>query len=388
MRILVLFIFLLLCQQSTVNGQQNLSTSDACSRTVDCCPLSVDYYESQIRKADSLYKNYLPQTNFEEVKAAMEFFDSLRQSTVNSQRTTNFFHRIAYPQTVDRFPLSIDFKCAQTHYYHAVGLTEKDDVVAACEHYIIALEIMEDMMTNGKRLKTKGKDLCDSVTLRLCDSDEDYEKIRFIALIYIRLGQLFYNENYCNIAIIKYKNALKYIDLLGDNNYKASILKSLGNALQLSNKPKDALYYYNESLKINSSANNKLDIDKCLAQIMLDKGERNGAYVILKNNLDKIHNESVKYSYHFALGNMFYFDREYDSAIYYLEKSLDKSIITQKVAFTTKLSSIYDSLGNYEKRAYYDNLSSKLLINSTNKSIDKSKSVVYNKNVIKNRNYY
>ena len=35
------------------------------------------YYESQIRLADSLYKNYLPQYNFEEVKAAMEFFDSL-----------------------------------------------------------------------------------------------------------------------------------------------------------------------------------------------------------------------------------------------------------------------------------------------------------------------
>ena len=52
---------------------------------------SASYYESQIRKADSLYKNYLPQYNFEEVKAAMEFFDSLRQSktTDNGQQTTD-----------------------------------------------------------------------------------------------------------------------------------------------------------------------------------------------------------------------------------------------------------------------------------------------------------
>ena len=158
MRILVSFIFLLLCQHATANGQRNLCTSNACSKTVDSCLLSVDFHESQIRKADSLYKNYLPQTNFEEVKAAMEFFDSLRLSIVNSQRTTDFFHRIAYPQTVDRFPLYIDFKCAQTHYYHAVGLTEKDDVVAACEHYIIALEIMEDddfvkKLSNTKKYK-------------------------------------------------------------------------------------------------------------------------------------------------------------------------------------------------------------------------------------------
>ena len=70
------------------------SSATAYTRTVDCCPLTVDFYESQIRKADSLYKNYLPQSNFEEVKAAMEFFDSLRLTTDNSQQTTDIFHRI------------------------------------------------------------------------------------------------------------------------------------------------------------------------------------------------------------------------------------------------------------------------------------------------------
>ena len=98
--------------KTTVNGQQTsctvpepvegttfgTSTSSATSfpQTVDGCPLSVDYYESQIRKADSLYKNYLPQSNFDEVKAAMEFFDSLQLSktTDNRQRTTDFVHRI------------------------------------------------------------------------------------------------------------------------------------------------------------------------------------------------------------------------------------------------------------------------------------------------------
>ena len=113
MRILVILILLAFGyqrQQTTVNGQQILctvpepvegttlgaSTSSATAypRTVDCCPLSVDFYESQIRIADSLYKNYLPQSNFEEVKAAMEFFDSLRLSrtTDNSQQTTDFVY--------------------------------------------------------------------------------------------------------------------------------------------------------------------------------------------------------------------------------------------------------------------------------------------------------
>ena len=112
MRILVIFILLafgLQRQQTTVNGQQtsctvpepvegttlgaSTSSATAYPRTVDCCPLSVDFYESQIRKADSLYKNYLPQSNFEEVKAAMEFFDSLRLSktTDNSQQHNTYY---------------------------------------------------------------------------------------------------------------------------------------------------------------------------------------------------------------------------------------------------------------------------------------------------------
>ena len=177
MRILVVLILLAFgyqSQQTTVNGQQTSCTSDAYPRTVDCCPLSVDYYESQIRKADFLYKNYLPQSNFDEVKAAMEFFDSLRliKTTDNSQRTTDFFRRSktksctsdACSRTVDCCPLSVDFICAKAHYYHAVGLTEKDDIVGACEHYLIALEIMEPLeetsplwrlMTKGKRQKKK-----------------------------------------------------------------------------------------------------------------------------------------------------------------------------------------------------------------------------------------
>ena len=70
-----------------------LSDSATLRRLCDSVSLRpYDFYESQIRLADSLYKNYLPQYNFDEVKAAMEFFDSLRLTTDNSQQTTDFVH--------------------------------------------------------------------------------------------------------------------------------------------------------------------------------------------------------------------------------------------------------------------------------------------------------
>ena len=229
MRILVVFILLafgLQSQQTTVNGQQtsctvpepvegttlgaSTSSATAYSTTVDCCPLTVDYYENQIRLADSLYKNYLPQSNFEEVKAAMEFFDSYQPSAISGQRWRLFDKKADDGNRL--IAESRQLIAAKAHYYHAVGLTEKDDIVGACEHYLTALEIMEPLvetsplwrlMANDKRQQTKGKSLCDSASLRLCDSNkEDYEKIRFVALIYTRLGEVFYDVNFCDISII------------------------------------------------------------------------------------------------------------------------------------------------------------------------------------------
>ena len=146
-------------KRATDNSQQTLCTSDAYSRTVDCCPLSVDYYESQIRIADSLYKNYLPQYNFNEVKAAMEFYDSIRNEEFAIR---NHGRRKAIPNST--FLIS-NYQCAKAHYYHAVGLTEHDDIVGACEHYLIALDIMENIMANDKRLKVKVKKSVDCCPL-------------------------------------------------------------------------------------------------------------------------------------------------------------------------------------------------------------------------------
>ena len=369
------------------------SSATSYSRTVDGCPLSVDYYESQIRKADSLYKNYLPQYNFDEVKAAMEFFDSLRLS-----KTTDFFNRIfsnrkqkdlctvpepvegttsgastssasSFPRTIDRCPLSVDFNCAKAHYYHAVGLTERDDIVGACEHYLIALEIMEEMMANDKSLKAKGKKSVDCCPLSV-DNPEDYEKTRFVALIYTRLGRLFLNENYCDLAIIKYRKTLEYVEIIDEKPFKANVLKELGNSYHLSSEPDSALYYYNKSLRYNSALPNKLDVEKSIAQILFDKGEKDTAYLLIKNNLNIIDNENVRYSYYATLGRMCYEDNMYDSAIYYLEKSIESSIYHTKATSAMQLSAIFDSLGNYEKKSYYDTFVSKISVVNFNKGVE------------------
>ena len=362
MRILVVFILFLL---GTSNGQQVSDNGNGCGNPTPISASEICFHESQIRKADSLYKNYLPQYNFEEVKVAMEFFDSLNscQSSAVSRHQSKFskLHGLK-SNLIDTLTYRlINFNCAKAHYYHAVGLTEKDDVVGACEHYLTALEIMEDMMAKDKRLKAK------------VDNPEEYEKIRFVHLINIRLGELYLDQGFCDISISCYKKALYYSNIINNKLSIARTLKNIGYSYHLLNVVDSALYFYNKSIRTSNDIDNKIDIDKCIAQIMyFNKGKIDSAYFLLKNNIDVIYNENVKCSYYFTLGNLYYNDKAYDSALYYLEEILEDSIIIKKLAFTTTLSAIYDSIGNYEKRAYYDNLSSKLFKNNYNKEIDKS----------------
>ncbi len=353
------------------------------SATLCLCD-SASCYESQIRKADSLYKNYLPQSNFEEVKAAMEFFDSYQPSAISGQRW-----RLFGKEADDENRLiaeSRQLTAAKAHYYHAVGLTERDDIVGACEHYLIALEIMEEMMAKDKRLKAKGKEKAHGSKLKVhgprksvdrclltVDNPEDYEKIRFLALTYTRLGRLFTNENYCDLAILKYKKALNCLNIIKDSISISYTYKNIGNVYQLLDKTDSALYHYRKSLEIYSGLTNKLDIEKNIAQILFERGEKNNAYIIIKNNLDKIENTNVRYSYYNILGEMYMDDKEYDSAAYYLAKSVNSSITSIKVTASIKLSAIYDSIGDYEKKAYYDEIISKISINDVNKSLKNNK---------------
>ncbi len=378
-RIWVFILFLILSQSHKVARSQSDCLSDS------ACLRPYDFYENQIRLADSLYKNYLPQSNFEEVKAAVMFFDSVQLSAISRQRRGLFDKK-----DTDENILIAESRlltAAKAHYYHAVGLTERDDIVGACEHYLCALEIMEPLvetsplwrlitkdkglMANGERLKSQGKENAHSSKLEA--QSPEYEKIRFIALIYTRLGELFYNENYCDLAITKYRKALKYELLLEENSFIANTYKCLGNSYQLYNKPDSALYYYNESLRYNSSLPNKLDVDKSIAQILIDKDERDSAYNLIRYNLNKIDNYFAMDSYISIFGDIYYKDKEYDSALYYLGKSVESTNYYTKLFSSTRLSAIYDSIGNREKKTYYDSISISLSVSRISNEVDQSK---------------
>ena len=322
MRILILFIL-------SISNLLTCSLGDSLTQSLG--DSEHQFHLLQVSIADSLYKSYLPQHNFEEVKAAVDFFE------------------LEIDETDD---ILLIYNCARAHYYHAVGLTERDDIIGACEHYLRALELME---TNF-------------ATQNL--SDLDYDKTRFMALINIRLGELFLSENYCEISIDRYKEAQRYANLYDGVINEANILKSIGNAYQLSNNYDSALYYYTESLRLNSDDINKLDIDKNIAFIMFNKGEKDNAYALIASNLDRIENYSVRYSYYHLLGEMLYNDMRYDSAIVCFKLSMETMDKHALLSSSTYLGSIYDAIGSKEQKNFYDSISLSILNKGHNRSVN------------------
>ncbi|MBR5215615.1 MAG: hypothetical protein IKV80_05275 [Bacteroidales bacterium] len=286
--------------------------------------------EYTILLAEALYKNYLPQTNFDDLKAVVDYIESGKTIPNSTFLIPNYLR-------------------AKAHYYHAVGLDERNDVVGSCEHYLKALEYMSEIKTLDK------------------------EQTRFLFLTYTRLGELFLNEQYCDIAIVKFRHALKYAHQLNNESSVANVLKLMGNTYQLVCRADSALYYFNESSKMSSDCFHKLDVEKNIAQILFKEGEKDSAYIIIKNNIDKIDNYDAKYSYYTILGEFYYYDKKYDSAIYYMKQGLESQFFYTKLNAARRLLAIYDSLDDYEMKTYYSSIISKYSIDNINKSTDNAK---------------
>ena len=348
----------------------------------------------------------------------MEFFDSLRLSrttdnsqqttdfvqwwtTDNGQQTTDIFHRSktksctsdAYPRTVDCCPLSVDFSCAKAHYYHAVGLTEKDDIVGACEHYLIALEIMEDddlvkrhKNTKTQRRKVLKKQRNDEKTL--CDSNkEGYEKIRFVALIYTRLGELFHNEACTSIAIEAYKNCIIRYMSLNDTIAFANCYKQLGETYIMEDNYDSSLYFYKKSIESLYSKNNQIARDswKGISAILHHYGEIDSSYRIIYNLISTT-NGDEQYAYKTQLAQMYYKDEVYDSALIYFKDVLNRDNKYTKISSANYISKIYSGKGEVEKSNYFQNLYSDELIEEFNRTSQKSQLMkLYNDYIYKKK---
>ncbi len=286
--------------------------------------------EYSILLAEALYKNYLPQSNFNDIKAIVDY--------IEKEKTT--------PNTTLLIP---DYLRAKAHYYHAVGFSERDDIVGACEHYLKALEILSDIRT------------------------KDYEIIRFTMLTYNRLGKLFYDWNYYDISLKKYGMAMAYADMMSDTVVKAYILKDIGHVYYMLCEYDSSLCYYKEALNMSNHVANRIDVEKTLSCILYEKGYRDSAYNMLYNNISIIQDFNLLCSYYNTLGEFCFYENKYDEAIKYCDSAFTSSNINTRMKSANLLAEIYDVLGNEVEKQYYSDLLLKYSMDRINESVDIAK---------------
>ena len=244
-----------------------------------------DEHYCQVLISELLYKNYKQQSNRNDLLLAVDFFDSLTANThgMSSQERNTFLD-------------------ARAHYINGVGFYERGDVVQACSEYLKALEVMEgyfeEKVLTGKRAQ-------------------------FMANIYNRMGDLFSEQFMMESAITCYENALVYCKIEPTSPIGVSnILYRIGKQYDKKNEIENARLYYGRALENMTVTDNIVYRDIVASKALCDyKVEGVAEYALdeLSTILMQANTENERLNRYLTIGSVYFFDGNYDSALFYLE---------------------------------------------------------------------
>ena len=267
--------------------------------------------------AELLYKNDYAQANRRELKAAVAYFDSIVQ----------------VPELVEgpsKKPKV--FLCARAHYINGVGYYEQDSVVEACREYIRALETMEE---------------CD-------EKDLVGSKAKFMTYTYNRLIELFSAQFMMEPAIACCEQSLTYCKIAPTSPFGvSSILLHLGMQYDKLGEKEKAMEYYKQALDelpiLKGTIYRDIVAGKALCDYQLGSGMELPMDA-LKQILAETADENERLIRYMTIGDIFFEENLYDSALYYLEPVYEHNKnVVQKIQVANFLRVIYDSLGCEDK---------------------------------------
>lgn len=234
----------------------------------------------------------------------------------------------------------------------------KDDIIERLKN----LNDKADSLRNTGNITAAAKncfEMIEMVEKNVKKKDFTEKHWKYLGNAYTCLGDFFRDYTYPKIALVKYKKSLQISEVLGNDDIRSQVLKLIGMSYLYFNAD-SALYYFDECIKAYPNHLNKIDVDKAIADYLFyEKNERDSAMRMMRDNFNIIEHEHVRYSYYSIYGEMLYEEKQYDSAIYYLEQAMNSSYFFTRLCSASVLSQVYDSIGDYEKKAYYDDITAK-----------------------------
>ena len=316
---------------------------------------------TQLLASELLYKNYYQQSNRDELRQAVAYFDSLMMLS-----ETHGVSPRANPHTQRRHcgldPQSLTwdniiFLDARAHYINGVGFYERDSVVEACAEYLEALETMEEQFQ---------------------DKDLVGRKAQFMTYTYNRLGDMFEEQLLSDPAIVCYKQALLFCRREPTSKYGISVvLYHLGIQFDIANQKDSAVFYYDEALANMPDYDNihYRDIFASKALLSYNRGLCPDSVIKgLKHVISLSTDENERTARFLTLGSILFEDKQYDSARLYLETIFEQQEdISSKILAAENLSSIYQIKGDSIKALQYSSYLANFTMAEIEKKADVSK---------------
>lgn len=244
---------------------------DSALTLLQASPKEDPYY--QLLLSEALYKNDSDQLNRPGLLEAMAYYDFL----------------------------DCPFLSARCHYMNGVGYYEMDSVVEACEQYLKALEIMEEQYEE--------KDLVGY-------------KAKFMALVYSRLCVLF-TDQYLHVQAVGFaKQAYVYYQKQGALSWQSAwALHKIGMNYDMMDQLDNAAFYYHNASASLQDTNSLLFRDIAAHQAWAEyklEGDTEKTIRILKSLLCKARSDKEYLARCLVLGELFYHEKQFDSAVVYL----------------------------------------------------------------------
>lgn len=283
--------------------------------------------------SELLYKNDYSQDNRTELLAAMAYYDSLADCHPNDAT-------LVYLQ-------------ARAHYMDGVGWYELDSIVPACQAYLRALQVMESHFK---------------------DDELDRNMIRFMGLINTRLASLFFYNDAVKQSIETSRKSLLYFENLGHQKSIVNALMLVGRCYGLDNSNDSAFVYFKKAQSVaekNGFQKSQFNAMVELGPLYYEKGLKDSAFIILHEALSNCMIKDDSLATCMGLGQLFYKEHNYDSAIFYLEQSVKRETFDTETASADLLHDSYMALGDKDKASHYGEMYKKNMIHYSAKSTKK-----------------
>lgn len=280
-------------------------------------PSDINAHYQALLTSEALYKTYNPQTNIAALQSATHYFDSMASCHTDND---------------DVILLS-----ARSHYMNGAIFYENDSVVEACKEYLHTLEIMQNHFDIGKITSGKAK---------------------LMGLAYTRLGDLFYNNGMAQASVESFKNALDCFNMVQGYSL-ANTYKSIASAYSLGNSNDSALIYYRKAINLSKQQNKISVYSNSLSEaapVYYELGYTDSAFMMIRKALSLPVRDDLRLAQYFTFGSLLAKECQYDSAIIYLEKSIQRNYFPTKAVSAEILMRCHQAIGDTLKMQYYKNI--------------------------------